>query len=273
MNKHIKRWLRKIKYALYYGIKPVVKLISLDGISFKIILHPIKNGGIDIVIFNTGEWEPHVVNVFKSYVKPGDVFVDVGANIGYHSLFISALLNEQCVVHSFEPQKDIYNQFKKSIVVNGFSNINLHNYGLANEDHDREIVIRDENIGSSSLLADISTNPLVISGRESVTLKKMDDVLKKERHISFIKIDVEGFEYEVLKGAENILRQHKPVILFEYSPFLYKSINEDLPYKILSYLNDIGYTFTDIIRDEQFLVTDDLYLYQQRDLLCVFNKK
>lgn len=268
MKRRIWRWLRKIKYAIFYGIKPVVKTVTVEGVQFEIVLHPIKNGGVDIVIYNTGEWEPHVVKVFKKYLKPGAVFVDIGANIGYHSLFVSKFLNGQCKVHSFEPQPDLCKQLSKSLLLNSLTCVTVHNYGLANTSENHEIIIRDENIGSSSMIGAVKENPLVISGRQTVALKRMDDVFAVADSISFIKIDVEGFEYEVFLGGEQTLRKHKPIILFEYSPLLYRTIDEELPIKILNYLSELGYTFYDVGRGEDFSVESDLFAHPQRDLLC-----
>lgn len=269
MKKYLKRWLRKIKYLYYYGAKSVAKTVSSLGVTFKIILHPIKNGGIDIVIFNKGQWEPHVGKIFKTYIKPGDTVIDIGANIGYHSLFIASFLQDDCTVHSFEPQKNLAEQFKKSLALNNFTSVQIHNYGLANEETTKDIILHDENIGSSSLLEFTEENPLVVSGREKVIIKKMDTVFQDIETISFIKMDVEGYEYEVFLGAEQILRKHKPVILFEYSPFLYKSIDEKLPATILNFLNNLGYSFYDVEHDEVFTPSDDLFAFEQRDLLCI----
>ena len=111
------RWVKKKNrqiIRLYrFGNKPFFKeIITKDG-NFNIQLQPTKNGCVDETIAEQGFWESELSEQLIKNLKPGDTFVDIGANIGYHSLLISAVSERNVTVHAFEPITNLFNQIEQ----------------------------------------------------------------------------------------------------------------------------------------------------------------
>lgn len=145
---------------------------------------------------------------FKHVLKPGDVFVDVGANIGYFTRIASALVGGG--VHAFEPMPAAIRLLREN--ARDLKNVRLHEIALSNERGVCDFSIRKYG-DTSSLGADIASATANII---SVQTDTIDNVLKDEKRIDVIKIDVEGYEYEVLKGALETIKSKRPLLYFEY---------------------------------------------------------
>ncbi len=96
-------------------------------------------------------------------------------------------------------------------------------------------------MGGSSLVAGPNGQ-----NSQRIEIIKLDDFLGHEAKISFIKIDVEGYEYFVLKGLKYILKKHHPKLLLEYSPMFYRQFNLDHAYLIYHFISSFGYTIMDM---------------------------
>lgn len=151
-----------------------------------------------------------------NYILPGMNVLDIGANIGNHSVYFAAIC-KAAVVHSFEPQKDIFEILKKNIELNHISNICIpHNVALGSEDGQAKIAAyTKDNTGGTSVAMD---------SKGDMPVKKLDDFGFKK--IGFIKIDVEGFEYNVLAGAEKLLKEQSSTLYIEIYPDKYDRVNE-----------------------------------------------
>jgi len=132
--------------------------------------------------------------------------VDVGANIGNHSLFFAQLFDH---VHAFEPSPRIFELLR--INARLAANVTIHNVGLSDRARDAELQHVLGDFGSSRVGAGAS------SGRaESIRLTQLDQVAALAgARVRLIKIDVEGHELEVLKGARLVLDRDHPVVVFE----------------------------------------------------------
>lgn len=239
-----KRTIRnKERIKKYGGDKPFTYHVNTEGVSFDIVLDPVHNCVVDAEIKEYGCWEKEMGNVFKKYIQKGDTVLDIGANIGYHSLYCAALLNNTGKVYSFEPIPRLAKQLESSVKINNFSNIQICNFGLAESDQDKKVLyLRDENIGGSSLFRYENIELVKVMGTTEVALKKLDNFLPHEK-VSLIKIDVEGYEYEALRGAHELLSKCHPYILMEYSPIFYTQENDHKALDLVVYLEEIGYSF------------------------------
>jgi tRNA/tmRNA/rRNA uracil-C5-methylase (TrmA/RlmC/RlmD family) len=112
--------------------KEKVKTINTQDLIFQIKLNP-KNGHIDHFINKKGYWDKVISAEITSRLKQGDVFLDIGANIGYFSILASTILKGSGEVHSFEPIKSVFNQLKDNIELNELKNVNIHNFALGSE--------------------------------------------------------------------------------------------------------------------------------------------
>jgi FkbM family methyltransferase len=151
-----------------------------------------------------------------------DTMLDVGANIGNHSVFFSNYFNR---IYSFEPQKTTYKLLE--INTERIPNIKTFNYGISSSNLKRELFINSKNRGmvSGQKIDDFYF-------KEEVQFKPFK--IKNEEKISYIKIDVEGNEIDVLKALKAIIIKDHPIISFEFNDHHTKENIEDL-------LNGYGY--------------------------------
>lgn len=131
--------------------------------------------------------------------------LDVGANIGNHSLYFSDYFSN---VLSFEPQPLTFEllQFNSRLT----NNIKCFNFGLSSSEKKESFVVDQKNIGGSHIVPEGSSNGVILNLK---TLDSMSDVICSP--VRLIKIDVEGHEYEVLLGAKQVILKHQPIIIFE----------------------------------------------------------
>lgn len=239
-----------------------------DQIKFKLVINP-KNGFIDEYIFLHGIYEDYILDRIAKYLPHNGVFFDVGSNIGQHAIFAAAKLNDTGEVYAFEPVPGLFDQVQKSISVNKFKNIAAQNYACGNDNTTGTIRTNFQNAGQSSLLPidkqDAST---------TVEIVKLDDKFKDLTRLDLMKIDVEGFEYEVLLGARKIIEQFRPVILLEFSPIMYNKAGNNNSEKILDFLLE-HYTIIDIDDGDQNISSKQEYIKdfnnrerQQTNMLC-----
>lgn len=188
---------------------------------------PVVSGAIAL-----GVYEPYVTTVIRQHLKPGSHFVDVGANLGYYSVIAAAKAN---IVWAFEPDPDNFIILKTNQKINNFINLKCYNFGLAQKSATKFLYLDADNKGKHSLLP-------ISEEFVSIKLKKFDDIWIREGRpkIDFIKIDVEGWEAEVLYGMEQYLKANRPTIIFELVPDRIIQSGHD-PLKLLKFLHDLNY--------------------------------
>lgn len=217
--------------------KPIIKELRYGGIFFKLWIDP-RNGYLDAQIFANNKYETHITNEIISNVKEGDVCIDVGANIGHHTIIMSKVVGSDGHVFAYEPIDKIRDQLNKSLIENKINNVTILKEALSNEETYMDLFLRDGNIGGSSFVDVGDKNKI------KVNVKTLDSYNYEK--VNFIKIDVEGFELNVLKGGENTLEKTKPKIIFEYSPIYYKRHNPSDTTEILNFLKNKNYILYDL---------------------------
>ncbi len=150
--------------------------------------------------------------------------LDIGANIGNHGLQFSQKFK---MVRCFEPNPEIFALLKCN--TRGNKNMHLIDYGLSNEESNTAIYYNRYNLGAGSVEKDGHKNEV-----GEIRLKKFDDTGLNDS-ISFVKIDVEGSELNVIKGMNTAILKYKPVIWFEY-------IKSNDSFEIITKLKSLGYT-------------------------------
>ena len=246
------------------------QLVTLthSGSTFSLYISP-KNGFIDKYIFLYGVYESFILDLIKKHLSSGMTFIDIGANIGQHSMYAAALVGQTGQVHSYEPIPALFNQLSKSSSSNGFETIiHTHNYALGNKEATEKLFV-SENIGGSSLVHEDKTTETI-----TVQIKKGDKELLALSRIDIIKIDVEGYEYEVLEGIKESLAKHSPVILLEFSGDFYLKQKNNNGRKILDLLKELEYSLYDIedslaeITDNSLFLNSFMKDKKQTNLLC-----
>jgi len=157
-----------------------------------------------------GGYEPRKTELFKKIVKPGMTIIDIGSNKGYYSLLSAKLSEDRGTVLAFEPDPDNRYWLKKSIEANGYKSIEIFPVALSDSNGDA-VFYKGKRSGWGSMVRSVNN-----TGQEiKVKTRKLDDLLKERKinKVDIIKIDVEGADLLVLKGAENTLKGNLKLIM------------------------------------------------------------
>lgn len=159
-------------------------------------------------IVKHGSWEPHIINTIVKNLALGEVFVDVGANVGVMSFAAARTVGHQGKIISFEPNEENARYFLRGIFENRFQKfVRLHRFALS--DRCELYALR----GSSNTY-------LVEANHQTPLIQSLpgDEILDNEPVIHFIKIDIEGHEPFAISGLSRTIQRHKPLILCEFNP-------------------------------------------------------
>ncbi|EJB9062806.1 FkbM family methyltransferase, partial [Campylobacter jejuni] len=225
-----------------------IVLLKCGEVSYKIYL---PNRNIDYIqkkIYNELiPYEYEMLQDFLKKAKKNTIIVDIGANIGNHSLYLAAHGFDVC---AFEANQTLCDIFKISIKLNGFKNLKLYEFGLSDK---KEMAVLDnlnpENLGGQSLKIEDFGN---------IFLHPLDDI-KFEKDISIIKIDVEGMETKVLNGAINTIKKYRPLLYIEaINSIEFKRINVILEKLDYVYWNTFNATPTHLYYPKERLEYKDI---------------
>lgn len=153
------------------------------------------------------EWDS--MRFVLDYLRPGDVFVDVGANVGSYTLLAGEVPGVRVV--AFEPASLAFPRLSENVRLNHRMDITLHRSAVGQTDTEALLTVDLD-----------STNRIVPVGGESgrteqVRMVRLDTVIGDRSDVAMIKIDVEGHEPEVLAGAEQLLRRCRPALVVEHN--------------------------------------------------------
>ena len=168
------------------------------------------NGGA--WVYYLGFYELGTLGIIKKCLQPGDTFIDVGSSIGLMTLTASFAVGKRGKVFSFEPDTKRYENLLNSIAINNRENVVAFNCGLGMEKKSTRLY-KDR---CSPSLVEVKGN----APYETVKVASLDSILNKRKisTVKFVKIDVEGYEDEVLMGAEELLKKtDAPIICIEYA--------------------------------------------------------
>lgn len=183
-----------------------------NGMKIKVHAHDYVGGQI----IRQGYYEPEIVRLFERILKPGMVFLDVGAHVGQYTLVASRLVGAKGAVHSFEPDPETYRWLTSNIQRNALTNVVANRIALAEKRGTLSFFLSNvRDIGSNSL-----RRPLNFSGR---TCQVKCDTLDEYLHdravggVGLLKIDVEGGEFAALNGGRCLFTAtDRPAIIIEF---------------------------------------------------------
>lgn len=189
-----------------------------------------------------GIWEPLSIHYFytlvnKKHENKNAVIVDVGAQSGLYSLYAKFL--PSCRFYAFEPFQDTYTLLQENLQLNQIYNVKTYNYALGSKNETKILHVPDH-LGLNTL-GDI---PKRFDTWKDVLVqvKRLDDIFleEKESSLDYLKCDTEGWEYHVLKGAEECIRKWKPELFIEVNGENLEQCSLTIP-DIYDYLHSLGY--------------------------------
>ena len=216
-----------------------------------------------------GFYEPFQSDIFLELGKNSDRFFDIGANMGFYSLAL-AIENPSLSVVSFEPQPDVFQRMLENIGLNHLDDqIKLVNMGLGQQSDQLTMYIpRFTGTGGGSF------KNLHVDEGEAIQIKVPVDSLDSLElgGPDLIKIDVEGFELNVISGASNLISENRPTIMaellrkwmkpFGHSPQMFMDILRDFDYRCFA-INRNSLIEVDKI-DEETIETNFIFVHQNR---------
>lgn len=212
---------------------PNLAMFAFDRLGVEISLH--------------GVYEKEILENLKSCVfdkidTQNSVCLDIGANIGNHTLNFSQFFKQ---VYSFEPHPEIFQLLKFNI--RNSKNVQIFEIGASNKNAGM-ILVSNQNTsyGSSQLSNKKNLSPDINISTFNVQVKKLDDFfnnINKKDNISFIKLDVENHELEALHGMNKILKKNSPIICFEQHADHFDNYDEELSSTVINFLKDNEYLF------------------------------
>lgn len=224
------------------------------------------------LMFVWGDIERNATECFKGLLKPGMVFVDIGANIGYYSLMASKLVGSRGKVFSFEPWSRNRAILEENIKLNNLSNISVIPKALSNEagNNVKIYLPKDDNCGMPSLKKlneENFTDDFELTS--TITFQDFLNTFKQGR-IDVIKIDVEGSELNVLKGMSASLADENfsPVILMELIEFTLSKFSTSVK-DVIDYLAGFGFKAYKIDNSSNISEKND---YNEESTLCYFQR-
>jgi FkbM family methyltransferase len=193
---------------------------SFDGLNYRLDL----SQGIDFAIYLLGRFEPSTANAISRVVKPGQVALDIGANIGAHTLRIARQVGETGRVFAFEPTDFAFRKLLTNLALNPslqgrVTAIQCFLGASASADAPPEIY-SSWPLTKAVELHKVHLGASMTTGK--ATTMRLDDIIAEHNvtRVDVVKMDVDGFECEVLDGAKNMMERDSPTYIMELSPYV-----------------------------------------------------
>jgi FkbM family methyltransferase len=217
-----------------------IDILEIDTPLEKKTLALLRGDASTLFIRRDGTYEKHFLALAKMVLKEGDYAVDMGANLGYHTLTMAKLVGNAGRVFAFEPQRITFQQLNCNIFLNKLDNVYTFNAALGEEEsfaHIEQVDYYKEVAGS------FGTN----IGNTSINLTSVGDKISKKTldsldlpRLNFIKIDIQGCELLALMGARNTITKHKPILFVEIEGHHLVKFKAT-PKMLIKYIRQMGY--------------------------------
>ena len=265
----LERTIRRFAVAVALGrfayrrLKPAgTVMVTVEG--HKMFIDT-RDSGVAFRLLSLQTYEPKLTEAFKQMVKPGDVVVDIGANIGYFTLLASRLVGERGRVYAFEPAPQNFALLSKNLTANGSRNVRAFQRAVSSSRGSGKLLVQGENWGSYRIVDSIADGQSV-----EVEIISMDEFFENgHQKVNVVKMDAEGSEVRILQGSSRVLKNNPDLVLFsELNPKLLMAAGH-CPKEHLRTLLAHGfaiYAIDDIDRCVQHLALDQLEVLVQ-DLL------
>lgn len=188
-----------------------------------------------------------VIDAMKRFLKPGDIFFDIGANVGYLSAIAAGIVGVRGQVHAFEPVPEYFEKLQRLAQLNPEYSIFTNASAAGAEPGTCKIYVTREP-GQNTLVPAYKSGPEIV-GTLDVPVIRLDSYIEAKRigRISLIKIDAEGYEFPALRGLEHYLEhsRYRPAIICEIAPRAYPLMGNTVS-DLAAYMARFGYWARDL---------------------------
>ncbi len=174
-----------------------------------------------------GEWSEGEVDLMSRIIRPGDCVVEVGSNIGTHTVPLAKMVGDAGSVIAFEPQRMIFQLLCANLIANAATNVWAHNAAVGRAPG--MVTVPEIDLGTACNFGGVRVGA---QRGTRVALATIDEL--ELQRVDFIKIDAEDYEPAVLLGAYETINRFSPPMLIEYNPHMREAINNVLklfPYR------------------------------------------
>jgi FkbM family methyltransferase len=194
------------------GAIPEICLVR-DGSLF--LTRPSLTLGWHVAFF--GSYEPELRGFIRTVLAEGGVAIDVGANVGWHTLLMGRLVGPRGRVLAIEANPSIREQLSRNIALNRLAHVEIVPCAVAESERSLDFLGPDA-AHACSASGHVVTDAAEASGSIRVDARTLDAIVAERRieRLDLIKIDVEGFEWPALQGGEQAIARFRPYVLFEF---------------------------------------------------------
>ena len=201
---------KKLAWGVYNLMTPgAERWINVHGVPLLVNIH---DGGIGTLLFLQGKYAPTRVSEIREAVKEGDIVIDIGANIGYFTTLLANLVGPKGKVYAFEPDPRNFDLLQRTIERNGWTHVIAKQKAVSNKAG--ELLLYQTQSWASNTLT-----PAEHTSTIKVQVVILDDFLRDEHHISFVKMDMDGSEPLAIQGMTQLIQRSPGLrVLAEYEP-------------------------------------------------------
>ena len=210
--------LNTFKHKVVKTFYQVLSPVTVRDINGSKMLLDLRKKGIYEELFNNGKRELFLTSVMlnSNLIKEGDTVLDIGSNIGYYALIESKIVGTSGKVYAVEPVSGNLCRLVENVSLNGYTNIEFFHLAMGDRNGASTIYVSDRPNWSSMLK---NKTPGKVISSETVSISTVDEFLKDKKTPNLIRMDVEGFEYNIIEGMKNTLSKNIK-ILIEFHEFL-----------------------------------------------------
>jgi FkbM family methyltransferase len=192
-------------------------------------------------------YEPHVTRRLTDCLSPGSVFVDVGASLGFYTVLAGRLVGPSGRVISCEPGPQNQSMLLLNIQTNDLKNVELFPIAIS----DGPGILFYSRSGGNGIISEYNGDPRSLEVGDLVEARSLDRIIDCDERVDVMKVDVEGAEGQVIRGAEKTLRRCSPTLFFEFAPPALEVRSGMSGLEMLSLLAGLGYRFEIMMPDRE----------------------
>ncbi len=231
--------IRRLSVSLPKRILPDPKSVgkhvlkTIHGV--QMIIDPSIDNGVELSLFETGTYEKGTIQLLEKYLEKGSAFLDIGANIGLMSVIASKQVGANGIVYAVEANPNTVPILQANIDLNNCRNVEVIPVALSDTSGTAVLFENWEvNRGGASLISQSNEERGI-----EVKMERLDDLFDENTPVRLVKIDVEGFEPQVIRGGMQWFQKQLPVFIIEVSQKREKEVGPS-PAEVMELVQTIG---------------------------------